>query len=445
MGKAMKKTLKQKTYLILPGCDDTNRGDQALIWVTADLARKAGFEGNYYMLSNRDRCIQSVQEGIGHVDYILRHPSAKFRGSSNIRYTFFLKLRWAFAGIWDMVTREPLVHPFLRKLLLPLYGEKTRRAIDMFSNADKCFVKGGGFLHAHGGFADTYKIYYFLYHIRLAQSFGTDVIVMPNSFGPFRSPFVKGMIRNTLSKCSVVMARESISAQQMQEQCGIICLNYADLAFHLQKDDSFDACEYLRNSGVPIGSRICVAITARPYRFHGEANGRNKYESYMKSLVQFACWLIDRNIHPVFVEHVSSDMDHENDMTCIQKLQSMMGTYWDYSVFSARDLNCRQMKGIYAAFDYTVGTRFHSVIFSLASRVPSIAITYGGNKGDGIMKDLNLTDFALPISTVTVEKLIVAYENLVNRHHEIVNILDKTMENMKVQQDSIIATIKELK
>lgn len=437
------KNTKQKTYLILPGCDDTNRGDQALIWVSVDLARKAGFEGDYFMLSNSDQCLQSAGEGIGQVDYVLNHPSVKFRGSNNIRYTPFLKLKWAVAAAWDLVTREPLVHPVLRKLMLPLYSEKTKRALEKFAQADRCFVKGGGFLHAHGSLADTYKIYYFLYHIRLAQSFGTDVVVMPNSFGPFRSPLVKGMVSRTLRKCSAVMSRESISSRQLQSHCGICSMEFADLAFHLREDADFDAVKYLRDRGIPIGEKTCVAITARPYRFPGEPDGARKYRSYQQSLAEFARWLMDRNVHPVFVEHVFSDMDHENDMTCIREIQSMMESHGGYSVFSDRTLNCRQMKRIYGAFDCTVGTRFHSVIFSLASLVPSIAITYGGNKGDGIMMDLDLGDFALPISTVSAESLIEAYEKLENRRDNIEETLKKAMERMKLQQKDLVAAIKE--
>lgn len=435
--------VKEGTYLILPGCDDTNRGDQALIWVTVDLARKAGYEGTFLMLSNPDQCGQSSCEGIGHVDYILKHPSAKFRDSNNIQYTPLLKLKWAFAAVWDLLTREPLVHPFLRKVLLPFYSEKTRQSVESFRKARKCFVKGGGFLHAHGGFSDTYKIYYFLYHIRLAQSFGTDVVIMPNSFGPFDSPFVKTMVRNTLGKCSAVMSRESISSQQLQSSCGISTMEFADLAFYLREDSGFDAVKYLRGQGIPIGEKTCVAITARPYRFPGEADGMKKYARYKESLAAFASWLIDRDIFPVFVEHVFSAMDHENDMTCINQIQEIMGKSGQYGVVSSRDLTCRQMKKVYAAFDYMVGTRFHSVIFSLASFVPSIAVTYGGNKGDGIMRDLGLERFGLPINQLTGEKLIQAFEMLCDQRMAVVESLQTSMKKMNAQQEDIVNVIKE--
>ena len=45
----------EKVYLVLPGCDDTNRGDQALIWETVSLAKEAGFDGRYLCLPTLTR------------------------------------------------------------------------------------------------------------------------------------------------------------------------------------------------------------------------------------------------------------------------------------------------------------------------------------------------------------------------------------------------------
>ena len=435
--------MKQNTYLILPGCDDTNRGDQALIWETVSLAKAAGYIGNYYMLANSAQCHQSKDEGIDQVNYILEHPSTRFQSSQNIHYTPWLKLKWAFVAIGDIISREPLVNPILRKALLPLYSRKTRQALEIFQNANVSFVKGGGFLHAHGSLADTYKIYYFLYHIRLALSMGSQVIVMPNSFGPFNSPFVKKMVQKVLSRCKAVMARESISAQQLSDSCGISASVFSDLAFHLKADDAFDPKKRLRDAGIPLGSKPCVAITARPYRFPEAQDSKAKYHAYQNSIVNFMVYLSENGYHPVLVEHVFSEMDHENDMTCIRQISALVQDRCEYSIFTDRTLTSRQMKRIYGSFDYTVGTRFHSVIFSLASGVPSIAITYGGNKGLGIMKDLGLGDYALPIESLSDTQLIQVFTQLTENKTRLTAALREQQLRMSTQKQQIMNIIVE--
>lgn len=434
--------MDENIYLILPGCDDTNRGDQALIWQTVDIARAAGYQGRYYMLSNEAQCRQSAAEGIGHLDYVLRHPSARSSKSDNIHYGLGLKLRWALSGMLDLITLAPLTHRWVRKLLLPLYPKRIRRSLELFQQADAAFVKGGGFLHAHGGLADTYKIWFFLYHIRLAQSFGTKVYVMPNSFGPFRSPFVAGMIRRTLGKCPVVLSRETISQQMLRQECGVDSQVYADLAFHLAPDPDFDPYPVLLAKGIDCRHEKCVAITARPYRFPGQADGDAKYEAYQNAIIALVMWLSEQGYHPVLVEHVASDMAHENDMTCIRQIHQKLAGRCRCSIFSDLSLTCRQMKQIYGTFAYTVGTRFHSVIFSLASGVPSIAITYGGNKGDGIMKDLGLARYALPIHSLTGQALIDAFRDLSARPPEAAELTARELAQLHAQQAQIIDRIR---
>lgn len=402
----------ENKFLILPGCDDRNRGDQALIWETVDLAQDAGYIGEYLMLAHQNESMQSQKVGIGNVYPILEHPSTKFKKIDNGKYTWKLKLKWGMVAIWDIIIREPLVHACTRKILKRLYGTNTQKSLKEFEDSSACFVKGGGFLHAYGGLAETYKIYYFLYHIRLALSLGKKVYVLPNSFGPFKSPFVKRMMNKTLSRCNVVMARERISQEQLKKECLVDSFLFTDIAFHLESDKLFDSYQELKKQGIPLGEKKCVAITARPYRFTGYANPDMLYENYKKSLIYVTEWLADSGYFPVFIEHVYDEKSHENDMTCISEIIKVLKKDCRYAVFSNRELTCKQMKKIYSEFDYIIGTRFHSIIFSLASSVPAIAITYGGNKGVGIMEYLGLEQYSIAIDSVTGKEIVSRFKDL---------------------------------
>jgi len=430
-------------YLILPGCDDTNRGDQALIWETVRLATEAGFIGNYYMLADPAHSIQSANKGIKQIEHILKHPSDYFSDTKNIKYTLLLKLKWTYRAIVNYVLLEPLIHRTYRKIFLRFYNSGIQNTVKMFSMASTVFVKGGGFLHAYGGVSDTYKIYYFLYHIRLALSFDLDVHIMPNSFGPFNAPLTAMMVKRVLRKCKTVMVRESLSQAALTEYCGINGNRFADIAFHLNIDPFFDSKKVLLEKGILIRNRPCVAITMRPYRFDGESQAASKYEMYKNSLCCFIEWLSKNDYFPVLIEHVASENDHENDIVCINEVVHMLAPETKYVVFSDRSLNAQQMKGIYSHFDYIIGTRFHSVIFALATQVPAIAITYGGNKGIGIMKDLGLDDYCIDISKITSESLITTFKKLVDASDDVKRTLKVKLSEISKQAHDIIRMLKE--
>ncbi len=430
-------------YLILPGCDDTNRGDQALIWETVEMAKAAGYNGKYYMLAPIEKSKQSKERGINSVKHILKHPSEHFSGENNIKYSFALKIKWAFAAVLDLIYSLPLLSPMLRRLILPIYNDEVKDTLVHYQNANTSFVKGGGFLHAYGGFSETYKIFYFLFHINLALSYGHTVYVMPNSFGPFNGPFVKQMINSTLKRCKLVMTREEISSKALND-INIKSVTMPDLAFYLKCDKQFNAKNALIDVGIPVTNECCVGITVRPYRFPGSVNADTLYNNYIESMAKFVYWLSQHGYFPVLIEHVSSVLDHENDMIAIKAVREKiekMNLKCNYGVFSDPNLTCSQMKCIYSEMMCTVGTRFHSVIFSLSENVPSIALAYGGNKGKGIMTDLGLGDYVIAIESISEDTLEEKFNLLVQHYNEYKLLLKDEKSNMEKMREQIVRKI----
>lgn len=434
--------MSREKYLILPGCDDSNRGDQALIWETVELARAAGYIGDYYMLASKENCIQSSKKEIQNVEPILIHPSAHFKTSENTQYSLTLKLKWAIAAVMDFIMAEPLVHPNVRKILLPFYPKKIKERIAIFQNAKIAFVKGGGFLHSYGGVTDTYKIYFFLYHIRLALSFGIKTYVLPNSFGPFKAPFVSRMIKSVLQKCECVMTREGISKETLENECGVKVHKYQDIAFYLKKDASFDAERCLMDHGIPIYEKECVGITMRPYRFEGMNDGDMLYQQYIQALAECIVWLSGHGYFPVLIEHVHSILEHENDLSCIEKVMEKLENSCEYGVFTDRSLNCEQLKAVYGCLKYLIGTRFHSVIFSLSQGVPCIAITYGGNKGTGIMADMGLNKYSVPIADVSGEILVTKFKELIDEKETVKEKINRKLLETEHERVEIIERLR---
>lgn len=416
--------MSENNYLILPGCNDINRGDQALVWETVRIAKDAGFCGEYYMVTDGDDCIQS-REKFKCIVPLLPHPSNHFKkGVDNKIYSVWLKMKWTGVTILDLMIALPLLCKPLRNLLHPLLPAEKKYSLECFYRCKVAFVKGGGFLHSYSGTSiDTYKIFFLLYHIILAQGMGIRVFVLPNSFGPLRGKIVKRMVRITLSNCELVTSRESISQKQLQKATCVNSILTRDLGFYLQKDDNYDALTELKAKGIPLGEKICVALTVRPYRFPGEPEAEDKYIRYKAALIEFVRLISKRGMYSVFIEHVYDRNLHENDMTCIFEIMKELEDVETCSVYSNRQLNCQQLMKVYSCFDYTVGTRFHSVVFSMASGVPSIAITYGGNKGRGIMKDLGFEKYAISMSNISGDTLTKMFEELLRNTDDVKSTL----------------------
>lgn len=142
------------------------------------------------------------------------------------------------------------------------------------------------------------------------------------------------------------------------------------------------------------------------------------------------------------MNHTLAVNSHENDFACITDISKMLPDKI-YRVISNTDYDCRDLKCLYSYCDYIVGTRFHSVIFSLASGVPALAISYVGNKSVGIMSDMGLSDYVLHIDSVSAEELKAKFASLVQNKEEVKAKLNTYMDNIPVERKKLVGLIEE--
>lgn len=402
--------------VIMPNCDDSNRGDQALVWQTMAVGHEAGFTGKYYMLAaSPEKAVQSAAEGIGVIEPVLHHPRTRYAPKNNVAYTPLLTAAWGSIAVADTARNLMLLTRAGRRLAMPLLSESQRETIRCIENAEVCFVKGGGFIHSTNSVTDVYRAYYSLFHVLLAQSMGKPVVVMPNSFGPLKGRAYRKLVRRALKGCVLVTARESISQEALRE-LGVDSEVYPDLAFGLKASPAEDSPVQRVKDSNP-GKRV-VGITVRPYRFPYSDDPQKASENYIASMAEFARHLSSEGYLPVFIEHVRSTGKHESDRAAIDDVTSRLDPS-EYTVVTAPDYDCREMKSIYGECDFVVGTRFHSVIFAMSEGVPALAIAYGGNKGTGIMKDIGLSNMAMPIEEFSFDRIKASFTELVSREVEV--------------------------
>lgn len=431
---------RSEKYIIIPGCSDLNRGDQALVWETKRLAEDCGYRGEFYLTSEKNEPVeQSESKGINIISPILEHPSRKFKNKENISYTKMLKIKWGFVAIIDFIVSLFILNNITRKFIKIFLTPEKRNALDIFEESRALFMKGGGLLQTYGGLSSTYSMYFWVYPLLLAHKLHKPVYVMPNSFGPFKGPFVKKIAKYALKKCKVVTSRETYSKKMLEYQLNINVQNYPDLAFTLPKANLNKHDIYIQYS-LPLDRKL-VAITVRPYRFSNEDNPKRAYELFKNEMSKFIEWLYDQGYMPVIVEHTLAINAHENDNACIKDIISNISLE-KYRYISNKIYNCCDLKCIYSYCDYIIGTRFHSVIFSFGSDVPGIAIAYTGNKSQGIMHDIGLDDYVIQISNVRANLLKEKFINLEKNKSEVIKKIKLYRRKAENERDNLIKLIK---
>lgn len=427
--------------VIIPGCSDLNRGDQALVWETQRLAEDAGYTGDFYLLSEKNEPVeQSIEHGLKIIHPILEHPSNHFKNKNNIEYSVSLKIKWGLAAIGDFIGSKFVLWNATRGLARLFLSKDKQRTLDVIKDSKAVFMKGGGLLQTYGGLSSTYSMYFWTYPIQLAHALKKPVFVMPNSFGPFEGPGVKGIARKALSNCKVVTTRETISQDMVKRDLDLDLKNYADLAFNLPTAD-FSKEDIFERFNIPT-DRKTVALTMRPYRFPKAEDPAKAYETFKSEMRSFIRWLYKEGYMPVVVEHTLAVNAHENDGACIKDVVSELNEK-EYRFVTDTSFDCYDLKRIYSFFDYIVGTRFHSMIFSFGSNVPGIAIAYTGNKSQGIMHDMDLDDYVVEIGDVDAKTLEDKFEELLDNEQSVVEKIKLYRKRAQIEREELVQACKE--
>lgn len=440
----------RKNVILIPSNTDLNRGDEALVWESISIIKDVYDDNvNISIVGSTDnsdtsklQTRQTQKLGYEILETLLKHPG-RYASSDDVSYSKKTILKWGWVAIKDLIFSLLLLSKcsFLFNIAYKKMEEQQRYSYSKFKEADSVFVKGGGFLHSYGGLTDAYKIYYFLYLILLSQRLGKKVYVLPNSIGPLKNSVARYLVKKILRKCSLVTTRESIS-QHFVKSIGISSFKFPDLGFYL-KPSEFDFSSYLKDRGVDL-NKTNVLFTLRPYRFDGAKDPKTLYSNYEQCVINTISYLDSKNIGITFFAHTLGPGLHEDDrvalLSVLKKLPENLRIKIIY--ISDDELTCRDVEKIYSYYDYVIGTRFHSVIFSLNVNIPSIAIAYGGNKGKGIMEDLNNNMYSIDIDKLNKESLIEKLDCLFISREEYLNNLSVCREYIKRQREILVSEIR---
>lgn len=436
--------------IIVPGVTDLNKGDQALVWESWRLAKDTSLYDTVYIVDAGENaeermllCKQSEEHGFKLLENILKHPRrGQHNSGEHIQESKFELLKQVKNAVLDFKSTRHLISICndLKKVKKD-FDDKTYRTVKEFHNAKTVFVKGGGFIHAYGEKTAPYLMWYFLFYVRLAKALGKEVVFLPNSYGPFEGLTVKKQVKSVFEKLDLIYAREQVSANSLGELLNKKIPVEMDLGFFLETGDQNEALRVLKKYNLTEDDKI-VGITIRPWRFPGLMNPEELYRKYIKSVVDLTQYILSKGYKVALCNQSLGPNAHEDDRNAIRDLLAQV--QHPNLIWINENLTCDLLKAVYSNFYFFVGTRFHSIIFSLTSKVPSIAIAYGGNKAKGIMGDFNLDGYVIQIQDVEAEKLIKMFDSAIAEYNIIKSKLGKSLSLVNESRNRLIKDIQAL-
>ncbi len=444
-----------KKVVIVPFNTDLNRGDQALVWETARVIKEVYKPEpvEIYVLESGNtqeeilrQSNQTVKLGYKVCDPILKHPSRYWSEESQRRVSngFIRLIKWGTVAGWDFFKSSLLLtrYSLMNRIGDFFLSDRAKKTVEVLQEADSVFVKGGGFIHTYGKVTDAYQMYYSTFSMLLALRYNKPIFMMPNSIGPLKDKLSRVFVSKILKQCDLISVRERISYEFLTKQLQIPCFNFPDLGYYLENESVVDPNDYMERS-LSSGKKI-VGLTLRPWRFPEAKDPVERYENYISTFSEFVQYLNDKGYFVSLFVHTLGPSAHENDEIAINDVVAKLERSNDFEIVKDASLACNDVMKLYSKCSYFIGTRFHSVIFSQNQNVPTIAISYGGNKGSGIMNDIGLSRFVFGIGSVSLEKLITSFEDLEKSSDSYRKSLESYRDELLGKRVELIKQIKTL-
>ena len=274
------------------------------------------------------------------------------------------------------------------------------------AEADLVVSLGGGYLRGSADLPADVSVAFLLLPLWIANRFGVPVVSAPQSYGPFPTRFQRAAVRRVLARNEVISAREDISVGLLEE------LGIPKGLIRRDVDSAFAfTCRSTRAWRKELGiteDETVALFTARQYL------APEPQAAYERAVAQAVAHLARDGVRVVMAPQVTCAYKSDDDRIVQRRIVALA----DHpNVVSIEDdsLSHHDVMALYGAADYMVGTRFHSVIFSLLAHVPCIAISYE-RKGRGIMRDLGLERWVVDMAEVTGPGLVDLVEQLRAEH-----------------------------
>lgn len=370
-----------------------NKGDAALLDVlVGDIRRQYGSETTIDILT-----IDKVAQGATFADAPLHEAFMYYalnRPRTRVGKLCYAVTMMAYTLLWAWMYR-------VLRVRLPL-SRSIREVVELYLQADMIITVGGGYFRTSGDMVTFVNLLLMLHPLRFAEIIAKPTYLYTMSVGPFYHGIERRLVAARFRRAGLVLIREDTS-MELLKNIGVQenVRRAVDSGFAFRAGESIGLRARL---GVDT-SRTLVGVTARKWM---DAQRQDAYEQAMADALD---GIIDRHdVDVVCVPQVTSTHNRDDDREVSRSIARRMTHTAEVHVMED-DYTHHDVKAMYDELDYIIGTRFHSVIFSLTSYVPAIAIEYE-HKTSGIMRDLNLSQWTLKIEDVQSDKIQALFDEL---------------------------------
>ena len=271
---------------------------------------------------------------------------------------------------------------------------------------------------------------------------GKELVLLPQSYGPFKSALAKKIAHFVISKSSIILSRDRQSIEVIKNILRkkgankkiILC---PDVAFALdsiipQKINIIPPIDKPHDVAL-IGFNINGLLYNGGYSKNNMFGLRYDYRLFTQKLAESL--LEKTNAHLLLIPHTfapAGNVESDNE-ACREIYEFLQQSFTGRIHFVAGIYNQFNIKGIIGFCDFYIGSRMHSCIAALSQGIPTVGVAYS-RKFKGIFDSIDVGNMVSDARSASMEETIDFILNQFNNKESIqTNLRNKVRITRKRQ------------
>ena len=298
-------------------------------------------------------------------------------------------------------TKYDLIQAFIERRILSLFRIKSSNKLSIL------FDKTTSFYNVNGGdsFSDIYgwgQYYNYAIPSIVAIICKVDLILLPQTIGPFNGSLVKQISRWILKNSKKVFIRDEVFKKQL-EDWKIKYEISKDLSFFMKPQQLLNMKFKKESVGINISGLMF-------YNRYGSLAG--EFDLYPQLLQKIIAYFQENNFQIYLIPHtycLNNSID-DDDLRASQDFLTSISNKSNIHIID-KDYNAPQLKYIISNMNFFLGSRMHACFAALFTNVPTIGIAYS-DKFVGSFRNFNAADNCFRVNNMKSDELDTVFENI---------------------------------
>lgn len=273
---------------------------------------------------------------------------------------------------------------------------------------------------------------------RLCQMTGKPFVLLPQTYGPFKSRLSRWMARSVLSRASAIYSRDQEGLEQIRCLMGsrkmkAIPQLCPDLAFILdtrKPSSNFDEIkthilELKIQKFQLIGLNISGLLYSGGYTNNNQFKIKADYKHLIREIIRY--FVCINNTAIILVPHVYNEISCQN-LPDSPGENDLIASYMAINDLNQNDLDrifiiknsydASQIKDIIGMCDFFIGSRMHATIAALSQCIPAVGMAYS-KKFEGVFQTVGVGDCVADLRKLNDKQVETMIKNISENREDV--------------------------